>query len=164
MVGATNPAPGERPVGVQRAHWRIPKDLFQRGWDTKTLLLACYLLGCPIRTMEGLFWLPKAVMASALKWTEEELAEPFDRLFREGFLVYDDELEIVFLTEALTVQNTANDNMRIHSIRLLKTVQPTPLFDALLAVAADFDPKLAQKMLRDMPERFTERSDQWSTQ
>jgi len=120
------------------------------------LLLAFYLFANPFRTMEGLYWLPKPVIMHALKWTEDDLMEPFSHLVSAGFLMYDDELEIVFLPEALTLQNTANPNQCTHGVRRLRKVRPTPLFDALLAVAVDYDPRLAEALLNKMPERFSE--------
>jgi len=144
----------------QRAHHRSPADLFTRGWDVRMEFLACFLLTCPWRTTEGLFWLPKSVMAAELQWTDDDLAGPFSRLADCGFVMYDDRLQIVFLCEALTIQSTANPNQRVHGIRRLRTLQPTPLFDALLAVAKDYDPKLARELLREMPERFAEPSDE----
>jgi hypothetical protein len=155
MVDPPSAPPVQKPAGVQRAHWRGPADIWQRGWDNPSLLLAFYLLFCPLRTMEGLYWLPKAVIADGLKWTPEELEAPFQFLEGEGFLKYDDHFQIVFMREALQVQNTSNPNMCINGIRRLKRLQPTPLFDDLLAVAEAYDPRLAQAMLKEMPERFS---------
>lgn len=123
-----------------------------RSWTEDARLLGLYLLTCPHRTTEGLFRLPKAYIYADLGWTVERLGEPFAELLANGFIHYDETLEIVLITNALKYQAPENPNQVKHAISLLEELPPTPLFSLLTTVAKRFSEPLA----KGLEERFGE--------
>lgn len=140
----------------QESYWRVPPNLFLRGWTEPGCLLAFYVMSNNWRTTEGLYRLPKALIRSDLRWSARRLKAPLEELITCAFIEYDSDSEVVLLVEALRYQNTANDNMCKGAVRKLRLLPPTPLFDSLLRVCVDYDLRLARALLFAMPERFTE--------
>jgi hypothetical protein len=119
--------------------WQSPK---VRGWPDHQKLLGAYLLTCPHRTSEGLFWLPHGYVAQDLGWSIERVSEGYSGLKQAGFCAYDDTSETVLLCKALKYDAPAGPKQIQGAITRLADVPPTPLFaqlrDAAAAYAPDF--------------------------
>lgn len=92
-------------------------------WDNETRLLALYLLTCSHKTTEGLFRLPKQYICADLEW----LAKPFAKLLEDGFIMYDEEVKVILINNALKYQSPDNPNQEKAAISLLKELPETEL-------------------------------------
>lgn len=120
----------------------------RESWTEDARLLAIYLLTCGHRTTEGLFLLPKPYVSADLGWSSERLSEPFTELIERGFMAYDDEAEVILLTNALKYQRPDNPNQILGAIRSLEELPSTQLF-ALLIKSADTHAQAFGQALRE---------------
>lgn len=128
---------------VSPKFWQDPQ---VRRWDDRGKLLAQYLLSCPNRTTEGLFWLPKPYIAADLGWGIEGVSEALSELAEAGFAAYHDATETVVLCKALKYEAPAGEKQIAGAIARLADVPPTPLFSLLKAGAAEFAPEFADAL------------------
>jgi hypothetical protein len=129
--------------------WKDPEI---RRWPDHQKLLGSYLLTCPHRTSEGLFWLPHGYVAQDLGWSIERVSEGYSGLKAAGFCAYDDTSETVLLVKALKYEAPAGEKQIQGAINRLAEVPPTPLFSLLRDAAATYAPDFA-KALDDAVER-----------
>jgi hypothetical protein len=81
-------------AAVTPTYYRVsPRIWRHREWSDETKLLACYLLTCKHRTIEGLYLLPQHYITGDLKWSPERLAEPFAQLLSDDFIRYDEDCQ-----------------------------------------------------------------------
>lgn len=134
---------------VSPKFWQDPK---VRRWPDHQKLLGAYLLTCPHRTSEGLFWLPHGYVAQDLGWSIERVSEGYSGLQEAGFCAYDDTSETVLLLKALKYQAPAGEKQVAGAINRLADVPATPLFALLRDAAAKYAPAFC-KALDDALER-----------
>jgi hypothetical protein len=125
---------------VSPRFWQDPK---VRRWPDHQKLLGSYLLTCPHRTSEGLFWLPHGYVAQDLGWSIERVSEGYSGLIEAGFCAYDDTSETVLLCNALKYEAPAGPKQIQGAITRLSEVPPTPLFAQLRDAAATHAPGFA---------------------
>lgn len=142
---------------VSRRFWSDEKVL---RWDDDTRLLALYLLTCPHGSNEGIFRLPKEYILADLRWTPERLEKPFMQLLADGFIMYDENVSVILLPNALKHRPTANPNQRISAVNKIDELPSTPLLERFCRLAERFDQPLA-KLLK---ERYAYTLDQDQTQ
>jgi hypothetical protein len=126
---------------VSPRFWQDPK---VRRWPDHQKLLGAYLLTCPHRTSEGLFWLPHGYVAQDLGWSIERVSEGYSGLKEAGFCAYDDTSETVLLLKALKYQAPAGPKQIQGAISRLADVPPSPLFALLRDAAADYAPEFCK--------------------
>jgi hypothetical protein len=124
------------------------------GWNDDTRLLALYLLTCEHKTAEGLFRLPIGYILADLRWTPERFRNPFETLSRDGFLLYDERVSVIFLTHALEYQPPANPNQVTGAMARLQTLPETPLMARLYETATVVCPALAETLSKAFPNGF----------
>ena len=136
----------------QRVFTRFWQDPKVRRWPDHQKLLGSYLLTCPHRTSEGLFWLPHGYVAQDLGWSIERVSEGYSGLIETGFCAYDDISETVLLCKALKYEAPAGPKQIAGAINRLADVPPTPLFaqlrDAAMGYAPDFGKSLEDALER----------------
>src|SRR5215216_1637649 len=120
--------------------WRSPK---VRRWPDHQKLLGAYLLTCPHRTSEGLFWLPHGYVAQDLGWSIERVSEGYSGLKEARFCVYDDTTETVLLVKALKYEAPAGEKQIQGAINRLAEVPHSPLFALLKEAAERYAPDFA---------------------
>lgn len=123
-------------------------DTKREGWDEKEKHLGLYVMTCPHRTTEGLFHLPQPYICSDLEWDTGTLSEPFGKLLSRGFIHYDDDAEVILLTNALRYQAPENPNQIKAAVAHIEELPPTPLLSLLTTLAEGFCQPFA-KALRD---------------
>lgn len=130
----------------QRFFARFWQDAERRGWPDHQKLLGAYLLTCPHRTSEGLFWLPHGYTAQDLGWSIERVSEGYSALIEVGFCAYDDTSETVLLVKALKYDAPAGSKQIAGAINRLADVPPTPLFAQLRDAAATYSPDFCKAL------------------
>ncbi len=116
-------------------------------WDNETRILALYLLTCPHKTTEGLFRLPKQYICADLAWSLEGLAKPFNKLLEDGFIKYDDRVNVILLCNALKYQSPDNPNQEKAAISLLKELPKTDLLYQFIRQAERFSERFYQRLV-----------------
>jgi hypothetical protein len=130
----------------QRVYVRFWQDPKVRGWADHQKLLGAYLLTCPHRTSEGLFWLPHGYVAQDLGWSIERVWEGYSGLEEAGFCVYDDTSETVLLCKALKYEAPAGPKQIQGAITRLAEVPPSPLFAQLRDAAEKYAPDFCKAL------------------
>ena len=123
--------------------WKDPEI---RRWPDHQKLLGSYLLTCPHRTSEGLFWLPHGYVAQDLGWSIERVSEGYSGLKAAGFCAYDDTSETVLLVKALKYEAPAGEKQVQGAINRLAEVPPTPLFSLLRDAAERYAPEFCKAL------------------
>lgn len=123
--------------------WQDPK---VRQWPDHEKLLGAYLLTCPHRTSEGLFWLPHGYVAQDLGWSIERVSEGYSGLEAAEFCAYDDTTETVLLRKALKYEAPAGPKQIQGAISRLAEVPSTPLFAQLRDAAETFAPEFCKAL------------------
>jgi len=116
-------------------------------WDNETRILALYLLTCPHKTTEGLFRLPKQYICADLAWSLEGLAKPFNKLLEDGFIKYDNTVNVILLCNALKYQSPDNPNQEKSAISLLKELPKTDLLYQFIRQAERFSERFYQRLV-----------------
>src|SRR5215216_554422 len=132
---------------VSPRYWQDPK---VRRWPDHQKLLGAYLLTCPHRTTEGLFWLPHGYVAQDLGWSIERVSEGYSGLVEAGFVAYDDTSETVLLVKALKYEAPAGLKQIQGAINRLAEVPPTPLFSLLRDAAARYAGEFCKKLEEEL--------------
>jgi len=114
---------------IKSRFWRDEKS---GQWDNDTKLLALYLLTCPHGNILGCFVLPKLYICADLHWTEERLREPFAKLLREGFIEYDENTSLLFVTNWLKHNPLENRNQAIAGVKVIKELPKSHILVSLL--------------------------------
>lgn len=122
-----------------------------RHWSPDARTLALYILTCPHRTVEGLYWLPKGYMTGDLEWSPQRLAPAMAELVEDGFVEYDDDAQVVLIVKALKYQAPANPNGVKAALRQLQMVPESPLDLRFRQQAEQYCERLAERL----PQRFT---------
>jgi hypothetical protein len=130
----------------QRVYVRFWQDPKVRGWPDHQKLLGSYLLTCPHRTSEGLFWLPHGYVAQDLGWSIERVSEGYSGLEEAGFCLYDDTSETVLLCKALKYEAPAGPKQIQGAITRLAEVPPSPLFAQLRDAAETYAPDFCKAL------------------
>jgi hypothetical protein len=130
----------------QRVYVRFWQDPKVRRWPDHQKLLGSYLLTCPHRTSEGLFWLPHGYVAQDLGWSIERVSEGYSGLIEAGFCAYDDTSETVLLCKALKYEAPAGEKQIQGAITRLADVPPTPLFAQLRDAAERYAPAFCKAL------------------
>ncbi len=125
---------------VSPKFWQDPK---VRRWTDQQKLLAQYLLTCPHRTTEGLFWLPHGYVAQDLGWGIDRVSEGYSGLIAAGFVAYDEATETVLLRNALKYEAPVGPKQVQGAISRLADVPASPLFAQLREAAARYAPDFA---------------------
>lgn len=124
---------------LHHAFWRDPEI---RSWTQSERFLAVYLLTCPHRTSEGLFYLPLIYAAHDLGWEPDDLAKGYAALAERGFCAYDRATETVLLPKALKWECPRGPKQLAGAANRLSDVPPTPLFGQFLELASEWCPDL----------------------
>lgn len=114
--------------------WRHAK---KAGWGDRETLLALYLLTCPHRNMAGLYYLPREYMQADLGWDAGSLRGALDALWRDDFVRYDDDAQVVLILNALAYDAPDNPNQIKAAMKQLEELPETPLLTALADRAAE---------------------------
>jgi hypothetical protein len=132
----------------QRVSPKFWQDPDVRKWTDQPKLFAAYLLTCPHRTTEGLFWLPRGYMAQDLGWGIDTVSEVLGYLIHAGFLAYDGATETVFLRKALKYEAPAGPKQIAGAINRLADVPPSPLFAQFKAAAEAYAPEFSEALCK----------------
>ncbi len=116
-------------------------------WDNETRLLALYLLTCSHKTTEGLFRLPKQYICADLEWSMEGLAKPFAKLLEDGFIKYDEGVNVILINNALKYQSPDNPNQEKAAISLLKELPETELLYEFIRQAKRFSERFYKRLV-----------------
>ncbi len=141
-------------------YWRVKPDLWAHArrnkWDEDTRTLALYLLTCPHRTTEGLFWLPKPYMWADLAWDPARLDRSFDRLVTEDFIAYDDAAEVLLIVKAMKYQRPDNENQQKAAVKALLALPQNRLWPRFLSVTREHAEPFADYLEQALPKGFGE--------
>lgn len=110
----------------------------RKKWDEFTKNLALYFLTCRHRNLEGLYHLPKLYMASDNGWTLEQLSRPFQTILEDGFVMFDEEVEVILLPKALSFYAPKSDNQIKGAKAALSLVPDTALWPHFLRAAKTY--------------------------
>ena len=102
-------------------------------WNSDTRLLAFYLLTTPHRNTEGLFRLQKKYMSADLNWEKPRLEKAFNKLLEDDFIKYDEEVQVVYIINAIKYQSPDNPNQEKSAIKKLKILPKTKLLDEFIS-------------------------------
>jgi hypothetical protein len=97
-------------------------------FDADTKLMWLYLLTCPHSNMLGLFYLPKAYIASDLGRGIEGVSIPLGILVENGLIEYDEDSQMILLVNNLKHRRIDNKNMAIGAAKVLDELPETILF------------------------------------
>jgi hypothetical protein len=140
-------------------YWRVSPKFWRHalvhGWSEDARQLAFYLLTCPHRTTEGLYWLPTGYMASDLAWVTSRVEATLAELEAQDFVRYDAEASIVLMPKAMKYQRPDNPNQVKAAIRHLEELPKTCLFAAFLEAADRYAQPLAQALRKGLPQGYT---------
>lgn len=120
-----------------------------RSWDQDTTFLALYLLTSPHKNTEGLFRLPQGYIAADLNWSLEHLNKPFSKLLNDGFIKYDEEVEVIYIVNALKYQIPQNPNQEKAAIKKLKTLPETDLLDEFIEKTVKYSKGFAKRLRKE---------------
>lgn len=144
--------PGRR---YNRVSPKIWSDAAQAGLSDNAKVLL-YLLSCSHRTTEGLFKLHKPYIEADLCWTRRRLSGPFAELETNDFIMYDKNVSVILLKDALLTQRPENENQRIYSLRKLEELPATPLFKTFAGLCELYCEPLYHDLVEWFPDRFDE--------
>lgn len=129
---------------VNPLYWKSAK---RKGWDEATKSLGVYLLSCHHRNLEGLYFLPREYMAADHGWTLDELERPFSVLLTDGFVMYDDDAEVILLPNALAYHTPKSENHIKGAMNALQLVPNTPkLWPYFLLAARRYAPRFFEQL------------------
>src|SRR5438128_2861858 len=113
-------------------HYRVSPRYWsgdRSAWSDREKLLGLYLLTCPHRTTEGLYYLPKGYIGTDLGWTPRQIDEALATLLAVGFVKYDEAAQVVLLPKALKRQRPTTVKQIAGAVRQLELVPDTGLFE-----------------------------------
>lgn len=116
----------------------------RRDWSDREKLLAQYLLSCPHRNLEGLFWLPLAYVEADLGWQAKIVRGCMATIERDEFAAYDEDAQVLFLCKALSFQAPSTEKQVIGAMSSLERVPKTVLWDLFVEACERWAPKLFQ--------------------
>jgi hypothetical protein len=122
----------------------------RRRWTDREKLLGIYLLTCPHRNLEGLYWLPKAYIAADLGWPSRAVEEALSALVDADFAAYDDQAEVVFVLKSLEHQAPKSEKQVTGAVSSLAKVPASSLFDAFLESCETHAPQLAERIRKGL--------------
>jgi hypothetical protein len=114
----------------------------RRGWSDREKLFAFYLLSCPHRNLEGLYWLPLAYAQADLGWQSRTVDDALRAIERDKFAAYDRDAQVVFVCKALSYQAPSTDKQVIGAVGSLERVPDTGLWPLFLDACQQWAPKL----------------------
>ena len=117
-------------------------------WDNDARILAIYLLTCPHRNTEGIFRLPKQYIMADLQWSLEQLHKPFAKLLNDGFIEYDERVNVMLLTRAIKYNPPQNPNQETSAIKGLKELPETLLLSRFITLAEQFAEGFAKRLIK----------------
>jgi len=123
-----------------------------RSWNNDTIFLALYLLTSPHKRTEGLFRLPKGYIAADLNWDLKRLEKPFAKLIEDGFIKYDEEVEVIFIVNALKYQVPENPNQEKAAIKKLKALPETDLLDEFIEKTKKYRKVFTKRLRKEFRE------------
>jgi hypothetical protein len=145
----------DKPDDLSPVYYRVsPAFWMNRAWTDEMRLLGVYLLTSPHRSLEGLFWLPKPYILGDLRWDAERLAEPFAKLLADGFIDYEETVEVLLMPKALKYQAPSNPNMVTAALKRIQIVPACRLDEDFQAAASRYCERLAKRLHELLPERF----------
>ena len=127
------------------SYFRVGARVWRKPWDEQTRTLAFYLLTCPHRTTEGLYYLPTAYALADLGWKPARLKKVLQQLVDEGFVQWDPDAQVVFLVNALAWQAPGTERHVTGAIRRLRAVPQTCLANDFWKQAECHAPALANR-------------------
>ena len=113
---------------IDQGLWRQMK---QKGLSETGRLLYLYLFSCPHRNMLGLSSLPQAYCCADLGMEPQRVAEGFRELEEAGLVAYDQEEEMVLLTDFLRTNPLDNVNVQKKACTIFHDLPQSPLFSLL---------------------------------
>ena len=113
---------------IDQGLWRQMK---QKGLSETGRLLYLYLFSCPHRNMLGLYSLPQAYCCADLGMEPQRVEEGFRELEEAGLLAYDQEEEMVLLTDFLRTNPLDNVNVQKKACTIFQDLPQSPLFSLL---------------------------------
>lgn len=131
----------------QRVSVKFWQDPEVRRWPDRTKLLAQYLLTCPHRVMEGLYWLPLAYVQADVGWNADAVAKTMAELEAAGFAQYDPEAEVVFVCKALKYHRPGGAKQMKAAVTAVSDVPKTALLAGFLSAAAEWSPDLHEQLI-----------------
>jgi hypothetical protein len=131
-------------------YYRVSPNFWKgrRNWSDREKLLAQYLLSCPHRNLEGLYWLPLAYVQADLGWPSRAVEDAVATLERDGFAAYDAEAQVMFVCKALKYQSPSTEKQVIGAVSSLERVPETVLWERFLSACADWAPRLADELAK----------------
>ncbi|MBM6919207.1 hypothetical protein [Intestinimonas butyriciproducens] len=114
---------------IDQGLWRQMK---QKGLSETGRLLYLYLFSCPHRNMLGLYSLPQAYCCADLGMEPQRVEEGFRELEEAGLLAYDQEEEMVLLTDFLRTNPLDNVNVQKKACTIFQDLPQSPLFSLLV--------------------------------
>lgn len=139
-------------------YWRVSPNLWaharREGWGDDERALALYLLTCPHRTTEGLFWLPKAYAWADLGWDAARLTHTLNTLVAQDFVAYDDRAEVILIVKAMKYQRPDNENQQKAAAKALQSLPNHRLWNRFFDSARAYAKTFADYLEKALPEGF----------
>jgi hypothetical protein len=129
-------------------YYRVSPNFWKgrRDWSDREKLLAQYLLSCPHRNLEGLYWLPLAYVEADLGWPAKVLRACLATLERDSFAAYDETAQVLFLCKALSFQAPTTEKQVTGALNSLERVPKTVLWDRFVDACERWAPKLSDEL------------------
>jgi hypothetical protein len=111
-----------------------------------------YLLTCRHRNSEGLFYLPKAYVATDVGMTAAEVELAFDALVAARFIDYDPEAEVILDRHALRYFQPRGPKQIAGAVRVFEQVARSPLKVDLMRLAYLYAEGFSEALVEACPE------------
>ena len=124
---------------------RVYARIWDEPWTEPDRYLALYILTCRHRRFEGIYKLPVAYAADDLGWTRTKILAGLRRLQAAGFVDYDADTSVIWITSALKHQQP-NRNQAKSSARQVLALPPSRLTEAFAKASRTLSPILAEAL------------------
>lgn len=130
---------------VNPQYWQIARD-----WDERARVLGLYAQTCRHRTTEGYYELPKPYIAADLGWQAAVVDRAVKAVTDTGFVMYDDQAQVVFIPNALELQSIATERQVTGAVRRVRMVPITPLLTSFVRACEAHSNDLANALRNDL--------------
>lgn len=124
-------------------------------WDNDTKLLALYLLTSPHNNILGCYVLPKLYICADLEWSTERLDKPFQKLLDDGYIKYDNNCRLLFITNYLAHNPISNGNQATGAGKQLREIPKSPLLQELKRSIERLDKPFLKPLLEQIGDPVT---------
>ena len=123
--------------------------------DAKMLFL--YIMTCPHSNNIGIFVIPKMYICCDLKWDTERLDKPFEELLHRGFILFDENVNLVCIINHLKHNPLENANQTKAAIKILILLPKSSIFNNIKSLLTKpFHKPLLELLPKQMAEQIGE--------